>query len=306
MAMDSPACAATIATNAGEPGAGEPRGLRPALPLAVRGERHVEVADEPARLGEDHLAVAQEVDQGLTCAHADTARSPVNSATSTAAPSTSPVTPARRAAMKPASPRAATMAAAATRSPATPSPSQARTRASARAIGAALARRPARNAAPWPSTLAGGKHPARRGGVARASDGGARGRGHSSRARRRPARTQCRARRPGTRPPRVRARPRRAPCAPAAARSSGSAQQGQGPSPGDASTVERLVVDTGSALQQQSRDSSALRRRTRTMAEPWRIEGEYLETCNCAVLCPCLLVPRNARRGATARPTEGY
>src|SRR6059058_6283324 len=58
----------------GEPGAGEPRGLRPALPLAVRGERHVEVADEPARLGEDHLAVAQEVDQGLTCAHADTAR----------------------------------------------------------------------------------------------------------------------------------------------------------------------------------------------------------------------------------------
>src|SRR5206468_687017 len=84
----------------------------------------------------------------------------------TAAPSTSPVTPARRAAMKPASPRAATMAAAATRSPATPSPSQARTRASARAIGAALARRPARNAAPWPSTLAGGKHRARRGGVA--------------------------------------------------------------------------------------------------------------------------------------------
>src|SRR2546426_7573202 len=45
----------------------------------------------------------------------------------------------------------------------------------------------------------------------------------------------------------------------------------------DASTVERLVVDTGSALQQQSRDSTALRRRTRTMAEPWRIEGEYLE-----------------------------
>src|SRR5207247_2597801 len=129
---------------------------------------------------------------------------------------------------------------------------------------------------------------------------------HSSRARRRPARTQCRARRPGTRPPRVRARPRRAPCAPAAARSSGSAQQGQGPSPGDASTVERLVVDTGSALQQQSRDSTALRRRTRTMAEPWRIEGEYLENCNCEVLCPCLLGPRNARGGATARPTEGH
>src|SRR5881397_2434181 len=40
---------------AAEPGAG-----RAALPLAVRGEWHVEVADEPARLGEDHLAVAQE------------------------------------------------------------------------------------------------------------------------------------------------------------------------------------------------------------------------------------------------------
>ena len=42
------------------------------------------------------------------------------------------------------------------------------------------------------------------------------------------------------------------------------------------------------------------------MAEPWRIEGEYLENCNCEVLCPCLLGPRNARGGATARPTEGH
>src|SRR5712692_3443780 len=42
------------------------------------------------------------------------------------------------------------------------------------------------------------------------------------------------------------------------------------------------------------------------MAEPWRIEGEYLENCNCEVLCPCLLGPRNARGGAMARPTEGH
>jgi len=31
----------------------------------------------------------------------------------------------------------------------------------------------------------------------------------------------------------------------------------------------------------------------------WRIEGQYMETCNCAYLCPC--VPSNL----TARPTEG-
>jgi hypothetical protein len=42
------------------------------------------------------------------------------------------------------------------------------------------------------------------------------------------------------------------------------------------------------------------------MAESWRLEGEYLENCNCDVLCPCLLGPRNARGGAMARPTEGH
>lgn len=42
------------------------------------------------------------------------------------------------------------------------------------------------------------------------------------------------------------------------------------------------------------------------MAEPWRLEGEYLENCNCEVLCPCLLGPRNAQGGAMARPTEGH
>lgn len=41
------------------------------------------------------------------------------------------------------------------------------------------------------------------------------------------------------------------------------------------------------------------------MAEPWSIAGEYLENCNCEVLCPCLLGPRNAFGGAAARPTEG-
>lgn len=42
------------------------------------------------------------------------------------------------------------------------------------------------------------------------------------------------------------------------------------------------------------------------MAERWRIAGEYLENCNCEVLCPCLLGPRNAQGGAEARPTEGH
>jgi hypothetical protein len=42
------------------------------------------------------------------------------------------------------------------------------------------------------------------------------------------------------------------------------------------------------------------------MAERWSIEGEYLESCNCEVLCPCLLGPRNAHGGAMARPTEGH
>ncbi len=36
------------------------------------------------------------------------------------------------------------------------------------------------------------------------------------------------------------------------------------------------------------------------MAEKWEIEGEYFESCNCEVLCPCLL------SRAQARPTEGH
>lgn len=46
--------------------------------------------------------------------------------------------------------------------------------------------------------------------------------------------------------------------------------------------------------------------RRQAMADTWKIEGEYLENCNCEVLCPCLLGPRNARGGAQARPTEGH
>lgn len=34
--------------------------------------------------------------------------------------------------------------------------------------------------------------------------------------------------------------------------------------------------------------------------ESWRIEGRYFESCNCEVLCPCLL------SHAQARPTEGH
>ena len=42
------------------------------------------------------------------------------------------------------------------------------------------------------------------------------------------------------------------------------------------------------------------------MAETWSIRGEYMESCNCEVLCPCLLGPRDAKASALARPTEGH
>lgn len=41
------------------------------------------------------------------------------------------------------------------------------------------------------------------------------------------------------------------------------------------------------------------------MTESWTLKGEYLESCNCAFLCPCLLGPRNDHGGAMAEPTEG-
>src|SRR5260370_41301196 len=34
--------------------------------------------------------------------------------------------------------------------------------------------------------------------------------------------------------------------------------------------------------------------------ESWHIEGDYFESCNCELLCPCLL------SNAQARPTEGH
>ena len=34
--------------------------------------------------------------------------------------------------------------------------------------------------------------------------------------------------------------------------------------------------------------------------QPWKIQGEYFESCNCEVVCPCLL------SNAQARPTEGH
>src|SRR5229473_4911015 len=45
-----------------------------------------------------------------------------------------------------------------------------------------------------------------------------------------------------------------------------------------------------------------MRNREETMSstESWHIEGEYFESCNCELLCPCLL------SHAQARPTEGH
>jgi hypothetical protein len=48
----------------GEVPSAEALGLRPTLALAALGQRDVEVTDEPPRLGEPDLAVAQEVDRG--------------------------------------------------------------------------------------------------------------------------------------------------------------------------------------------------------------------------------------------------
>lgn len=42
------------------------------------------------------------------------------------------------------------------------------------------------------------------------------------------------------------------------------------------------------------------------MFPSWRLGGEYLENCNCEVLCPCIVGPRSADDAALARPTEGY
>lgn len=41
-------------------------------------------------------------------------------------------------------------------------------------------------------------------------------------------------------------------------------------------------------------------------ATTWQVEGEYLENCNCTVLCPCIIGPRSEAGGALAEPTEGH
>jgi hypothetical protein len=41
-------------------------------------------------------------------------------------------------------------------------------------------------------------------------------------------------------------------------------------------------------------------------ATEWRLEGEYLENCNCEILCPCIVGPRSPAGGPMAEPTEGH
>lgn len=38
----------------------------------------------------------------------------------------------------------------------------------------------------------------------------------------------------------------------------------------------------------------------------WQVEGEYLENCNCTLLCPCIVGPRSPAGGPLAEPTEGH
>jgi hypothetical protein len=44
----------------------------------------------------------------------------------------------------------------------------------------------------------------------------------------------------------------------------------------------------------------------RAVPPRWRVAGEYVENCNCSVLCPCIVGPRDGRGGALAAPTEGH
>src|SRR5438067_924563 len=169
---------------AGPPGAGqiageqgaelhgrEAGGLSGALTLTQRRQRHVEMSDESSRLGEDDLAVAEEIDQRPRCDHADTVRRPASSAISIAAPSTSPVIPATPAAKNRVTTSALATETTTTTIPSTRSATMATTRAIDSAIGAARAPTPAPNAAPCPSDFAGANRRASRGDVARATTG---------------------------------------------------------------------------------------------------------------------------------------
>src|SRR5207237_368827 len=138
---------------AGPPGAGqiageqgaelhgrEAGGLSGALTLTQRRQRHVEMSDESSRLGEDDLAVAEEIDQRPRCDHADTVRRPASSAISIAAPSTSPVIPATPAAKNRVTTSALAIETATTTRPSTRSATMATTRAIDSAIGVAASR----------------------------------------------------------------------------------------------------------------------------------------------------------------------
>src|SRR5207247_2564652 len=67
----------------------------------------------------------------------------------------------------------------------------------------------------------------------------------------------------------------------------------------------READERAPAAVRRIRDAAGVDSGRTSMAEPGTIKGEYLENCNCEVLCPCLLGPQNARGGAMARPTEG-
>src|SRR3989442_15744415 len=95
--------------------------------------------DEAPRLGAHHLAVAEQGDQRGTCVHAETVRSTANSASSTAAPRTSPVTPPRRVVMKRAP--ATLVSPATTTAPRPPTPSTATEAPTAHPSATATARR---------------------------------------------------------------------------------------------------------------------------------------------------------------------
>ena len=43
-----------------------------------------------------------------------------------------------------------------------------------------------------------------------------------------------------------------------------------------------------------------------TDATPWTLQGEYLENCNCEILCPCIIGPRSPAGGPLAEPTDGH
>src|SRR4030095_14933338 len=116
-------------------------------------------------------ALTEEIDQRSRCDQAETVRRPASSASSIAAPSTSPVIPETRATKNRVTISALATATITTTIPSARSATMATTSAMDSAIGAARAPTPAPNAAPRPSRRAGGNRRASKGGVARATAG---------------------------------------------------------------------------------------------------------------------------------------